>query len=181
MIKYPSGYQKLRKDMSKAYHHSISIANSEDYESMTKSVEIALAEAYKDYNASIAENKLRPRPRLVQIEREDDWREDMNITARSQLEDALSHIQHAQKYKDFVFATTVEDKSIKRASFFESEKETYGMLGLFHDCMGDGSKIDFIWNSQTKAERYIWEEVYLQWYKNRGQRDELIITSATIY
>ena len=90
--------------MSKAYHHSISIANSEDYESMTKSVEIACAEAYKDYNSSIAENKLRPRPRLVKIEEEDDWREDMNNFDRSRLEDDLSHIQHAQKYKDFVFA-----------------------------------------------------------------------------
>ena len=157
--------------MSKAYHHSISIANSEDYESMTKSVEIACAEAYKDYNSSIAENKLRPRPRLVKIEEEDDWREDMNNFDRSRLEDDLSHIQHAQKYKEFVFATTVEDKSIKRASFFESEWGKRAVYVFFFDSMWNEirpkGKIDFMWDSHTKAERYIWEEAYLQMYKNR--------------
>ena len=148
------------------------IVNSKDYESMTKSVEIARAEAYNDYNTSIEESKLLTWPRpVMDFKNEEDWREAMNMTSRSKLEDDLSHIQHAQKYKEFVFATTVEDKSIKRASFFESEWGKRAVYVFFFDSMWNEirpkSKIDFMWDSHTKAERYIWEEVYLQMYKNR--------------
>ena len=139
---------------------------------MTKSVEIARAEAYNDYNTSIEESKLLTWPRpVMDFKNEEDWREAMNMTSRSKLEDDLSKIQHAQKYKEFVFATTVEDKSIKRASFFESEWGKRAVYVFFFDSMWNEirpkSKIDFMWDSHTKAERYIWEEVYLQMYKNR--------------
>ena len=148
------------------------IVNSKDYESMTKSVEIARAEAYNDYNTSIEESKLLTWPRpVMDFKNEEDWREAMNMTSRSKLEDDLSKIQHAQKYKEFVFATTVEDKSIKRASFFESEWGKRAVYVFFFDSMWNEirpkSKIDFMWDSHTKAERYIWEEAYLQMYKNR--------------
>ena len=148
------------------------IVNSKDYESMTKSVEIARAEAYNDYNTSIEESKLLTWPRpVMDFKNEEDWREAMNMTSRSKLEDDLSKIQHAQKYKEFVFATTVEDKSIKRASFFESEWGKRAVYVFFFDSMWNEirpkGKIDFMWNSHTKAERYIWEEAYLQMYKNR--------------
>ena len=139
---------------------------------MTKSVEIARAEAYNDYNTSIEESKLLTWPRpVMDFKNEEDWREAMNMTSRSKLEDDLSKIQHAQKYKEFVFATTVEDKSIKRASFFESEWGKRAVYVFFFDSMWNEirpkSKIDFMWDSHTKAERYIWEEAYLQMYKNR--------------
>ena len=146
------------------------IVNSKDYESMTKSVEIARAEAYNDYNTSIEESKLLTWPRpVMDFKNEEDWREAMNMTSRSKLEDDLSKIQHAQKYKEFVFATTVEEKSIKRVLFFKSEwgeREVYVMFSDFMESEKVGS-FKYIWDSHTKAERYIWEEVYIQMYKIR--------------
>jgi len=148
------------------------IVNSKDYESMTKSVEIARAEAYKDYNASIAEDKLliwKGPVSNYHFQNEDDWRKEMNIFAREKLEYDLSKIEHSKAYNDYLRATTAEEKSIKRVLFFKSEwgeREVYVMFSDFMESEKVGS-FKYIWDSHTKAERYIWEEVYIQMYKIR--------------
>jgi len=85
----------------------------------------------------------------------------------------LKRIALEEAYTLYSTASTEEDKIIKRASFIDTfEQGKYSPGAFFIDALDSQGTCSMkhaneLWDSQTPAERFIWEGVAIQMYKIR--------------